>query len=138
MIKFYLPNTPSYFVGKVDIKRVKKVKMTCGGGMGGNCWYEYILCDTMPEDLNYGLINVVNYKGEKITINTMHVVKITEREVANIVTDSQNLHYSGIKKFFYEIPCGEEVKLYNEYGRTEEQHGVELIEIVNCEIGNEE
>ena len=138
MIKFYLPNTPSYFVGDVDIKKVKKVKMTCGGGMGGSCWYEYISCDTMPEDLNYGLINVVNYKGEKITINTMYVVKITEREVASIVTDSQNPHYSGIKKFFYEIPCGEEVGLCNEYGRTEEQHGVELIEVMNCKMESEE
>ena len=138
MIKFYLPNTPSYFVGDVDIKKVKKVKMTCGGGMGGSCWYEYISCDTMPEDLNYGLINVVNYKGEKITINTMYVVKITEREVASIVTDSQNPHYSGIKKFFYEIPCGEDIELCNEYGRTEEQHDVELIEVMSCKTESEE
>lgn len=138
MIKFYLPNTPSHFVGKVDIKKVKKVKMTCGGGMGGSCWYEYILCDTMPEDLSYGLIDVVNYKGEKITINTMYIVKIVEREVANIITNSQNPYHSGLKKFFYEIPCGETVELCNEYGKTEEQHGIELIEIVDCKIGSEE
>ena len=138
MIKFYLPNTPSYFVGKVDIKRVKKVKMTCGGGMGGCSWYEYILCDTMPEDLSYGLINVVNYKGEKITLNTSYIVKIEEKEVANIVTNSQNPYHSGVKKFFYESPCGEEVELCNKYGKTEEQHGVELIEIVDCKIGSEE
>ena len=137
MIKFYLPNTPSYFVGDVDIKKVKKVKMTCGGGMGGSCWYEYILCDTMPENLSYGLIDVENYKGEKITINTMYVVKIMEREVASIVTNSQNPYHSGIKKFFYEIPCGEKVELCNEYGETEKQHGVELIEVMNCKMESE-
>lgn len=138
MISFYLPNTPSYFVGKVDIKRVKKIRMTCGGGMGGCSWYEYILCDTMPDDLSYGLINVVNYKGEKITLNTSYVVKIEEKEVASIVTNSQNPYHSGIKKFFYEIPCGEKVEICNKYGETEKQHGVELIEVVKCKIGSEE
>ena len=138
MIKIYLPNTPSYFVGEVDIRRVKKVKMTCGGGMGGSCWYEYILCDTMPENLSYGLINVVNYRGEKITLNTSYIVKIEGKQVANIITNSQNPTYGGVKRFFYEIPCGETVELCNDYGKTEEQHGIELIEIVDCKIGSEE
>lgn len=114
MIKMYLPNTPSRFIGKARVMKVKRVKMTCGGGMGGASWNEYVL--DFPETPKHDLIKVTNYKGEKMTINTAYVVKIMDSQIVAIVTDSQNPTFRGKKCFYYETPCDDNVVLCSEYG----------------------
>ena len=102
MIKMYLPNTPSYFIGGAKIFKVKKVKMTCGGGMGGSVWNEYII--DFPENIDTGHIKVTNYKGEKMQLNTRYIVKVTDSQVVGITTDSQNSNFFGVKTNYYETP----------------------------------
>ena len=128
MIKMYLPNTPSKFVGKAKVLKVKKVKMTCGGGMGGASWDEYVV--DFPETPKCDLIKVTNYKGEKMTLNTRYVVKVTDSQIVIITTDSQNPHYYGTKRFYYETPCDDDIVLCNEYGDSEKR-GVKLFDSVN-------
>lgn len=117
MIKIYLPNTPSHFVGDAKIFKVKKVKMTCGGGMGGSLWYEYIV--DFPEHFGNGMLNVTNYKGEKMMLNIRYIVKVSDSQVVGITTDSQNSHYGGIKTNYYETPIDDDIVLHNDYGKTE-------------------
>lgn len=128
MIKIYLPNTPSRFIGKAQILKVKKVKMTCGGGIGGCSWDEYIV--DFPETPKHDLIKVADYKGNKMTLNTRYVVKVTDSQIVMITTDSQNPNYYGVKRFYYETPCNEAIMLCNEYGNSE-KHGVKFLECIN-------
>ena len=127
MIKMYLPNTPSHFVGDAKIFKVKKVKMTCGGGMGGSSWDEYIV--DFPQNFGNGMLNVTNYKGEKMILNIRYIVKITDSQVVGITTNSQNLNYYGIKTNYYETPI-DDVDLYEEYGKNE-VNGVKWLDRTN-------
>lgn len=128
MIKIYLPNTPSHFVGGAKIYKVKKVKMTCGGGMGGSVWNEYII--DFPENIGTGHIDVTNYKGEKMLLNTRYIVKVTDSQVVGITTDSQNSHYFGVKTNYYETPIDDDVVLHNDYGKTESD-GIKWLERID-------
>ena len=117
MIKMYLPNTPSQFVGDAKIFKVKKVKMTCGGGIGGNSWYEYIV--DFPQNFGNGMLNVTNYKGEKMMLNIRYIVKVSDSQVVGITTNSQNNNYYGVKTNYYETPIDDDVELCKEYGNNE-------------------
>ena len=128
MIKIYLPNTPSKFVGKAKIIKVKRVKMTCGGGIGGSCWDEYVT--DFPETPKHDLIKVTNYKGVKMTINTAYVVKVVDSQIVIITTDSKNPNYYGVKSFYYETPCDDNIVLCSEYGDSE-KHGVKFLGSIN-------
>ena len=128
MIKMYLPNNPSKFIGKAKVIRVKRVKMTCGGGIGGSCWDEYVV--DFPETPKHDLIKVTDYKGKKMTINTVYVVKVVDSQIVVITTDSKNPNYYGTKSFYYETSCDEDVVLCNEYGNSE-KHGVKFLESIN-------
>ena len=128
MIKMYLPNTPSRFVGKPKVIKVKRVKMTCGGGMGGASWDEYIV--DLPESTEQGLIKVTNYKGEKMTLNTRYVVKIVDSQIVAITTDSQNPNFYGKKSFYYETPCDDNVVQCNEYGGND-KNGIKFLERID-------
>ena len=128
MIKMYLPNTPSKFIGKAKVIKTKKIKMTCGGGMGGSVWDEYIT--DLPENIEHGLIKVTNYKGEKMTLNTSYIVKIVDSQIVVITTDSQNPTYRGKKSFYYETSCDDNVVQCNEYKRNGEED-MKLLEIID-------
>ena len=128
MIKMYLPNTPSKFVGKAKVIKVQKVKMTCGGGMGGASWDEYIV--DFPESIESGLVKVTNHKGKKMTLNTRYIVKIVDSQIVVITTDSQNPTYYGKKSFYYETPCDDDVVQCNEYKRGD-QDNIKFLERID-------
>lgn len=125
MIKIYLPNTPSTFVGGAKIYKVKKVMMSCGGGMGGSKWYEYIV--DFPEHLYNAHIEVTDYKGNKMLLNTRYIVKATDSQVVAITTNSKNPYNFGIKTFYYETPVDDNVMLYEKFGETEKAEGIEWL-----------
>lgn len=115
MLKIGLPNTPSCFVGKEKIIKAQKVLMTCGGGMGGTQWNEYIV--DFPDYLtpNDTLIDVTNYLGEKIKLNVAYIVKVSDTQIVSFTTDSKNPHNKGKFKFFYETPIDNKVILVREF-----------------------
>ena len=128
MIKMYLPNTPSRFVGKARVIKVKKVKMTCGGGMGGSVWDEYVV--DYPERVGQGLIEVTDYRGKQMSLNTRYIVKVTDSQIVVITTDSQNSNFYGKKSFYYETPCDNNVVLCNEFGGNDKDN-IKLIERID-------
>ncbi len=120
MLKIGLPNTPSQFIGKEKIIKAKKVLMTCGGGMGGSKWNEYIV--DFPDKIapSNTLIDVTNYLGEKIKLNIAYIVKVSDTQIVSIATDSSNPHYKGKFRYFYETPIDDKVVLIKEYSNNEE------------------
>lgn len=70
--KIYLPVSPSKYLSKPKVSSVIVVKMSCGGGMGGSCWNEYLL----DKDIKDGLNTYTRIDGIKIKINSKYVVRV--------------------------------------------------------------
>lgn len=70
-----LPYLPAKWVGKEKYTKILKVRMTCGGGMGGASWYEYIKEIPMEELINNDKLVVKTFDGEEKLINTRYLVK---------------------------------------------------------------
>jgi hypothetical protein len=50
-----------------------KIRMSAGGGMGGACWFEYILED--PSTIENNLSQFTRVDGRKIVLNKNYMVK---------------------------------------------------------------
>lgn len=88
----YAPCTPANLV-KREISECYKVKMTCGGGMGGSVWDEYLKLD-LPLG-NTGIVIMNNIFGEKLRINTAYAVKSERVRIVSEVWDTlQHANYS--------------------------------------------
>ena len=70
--KIYLPLSPSKYLSKPKVSSVIVVKMSCGGGMGGSRWNEYLL----DKDIKEGLNTYTRIDGVKIKINSKYVVSV--------------------------------------------------------------
>ena len=70
--KVYFPQTHCEWVGKMTVKKVIIVTMTCGGGMGGSRWSEFLIAD----DIKDGLQTYTRIDGVKIKINSKYVVRV--------------------------------------------------------------
>ena len=129
MLSIFLPNTPAQFIGKPEVYEIIKVKMTCGGGMGGCSWNEYIRSHSFPINPK-GMIRVINYKGEEIMLNADYMVKASRCQIVTIDISSQNPHYGGFKRYYYESPVCRDIALVNKFGDTTKQRGVELVDTI--------
>ena len=68
-----------------NIGVVKRVEMTCGGGMGGAHWFLYGIFDNEPEIGK--LVRFTNeINGEVITINPKYIVTICEKRIVRVVS----------------------------------------------------
>lgn len=89
-MKIYRTCNPSKFVKKEEMHEMLKVRMTCGGGVGGSSWYEYIHSDydSEPIDLqSESPIYVTNYLGEEIMLNPKFIVKVSHISIVKVVED---------------------------------------------------
>lgn len=142
MIKVYKPFTPSEYVDS-NYYKVISIKMSCGGGMGGASWYEYIKADT-PQKMKEiysaitkgGIIKVVDYLGNTKYINTNYVVMTQEQSIYELTIENKgNTYYEIIEggKYIFRYLINErktkEIKNINtfeytfEYGNNEESIG---------------
>lgn len=95
VIEIGLPCTPSRLVKRTDLCAYK-VKMSCGGGMGGSVWNEY-LEDNIPEG-EHRIIYVNDYAGRSKSINTMFAVKSEPVIVESFLFDVTAHHFYGKEK----------------------------------------
>jgi hypothetical protein len=121
-MKIYRTCNPSSFVSKEEIKDILKIKMTCGGGMGGSSWYEYVY-DTKELDGEIP-VWVTNYLGERIKLNPKFMVKVNKISIVKVTEDiTAWKFYGGTKPIgekhlrirFIETPPYEKVELVNEF-----------------------
>lgn len=79
------PKTPSKWIGKPEYLPITKIRMTCGGGMGGSTWYEYVQhLDKIPSN---EIISVRRYDGKDIRLNTSYIVEAEDFTMATVHLD---------------------------------------------------
>lgn len=79
------PCSPCEFIGSEE-KEVSRVKMSCGGGMGGSVWYEYGKFDNLDSNKLCEFTDAIT--GEKKTLNTSFVVKIESGTIVKMSFDT--------------------------------------------------
>lgn len=116
----YLTKTPAK-ITDVDITEVLRIKMTCGGGMGGSSWYETVKPNVKLQPNS--LITVETIDGETKVINTNFMVTATEKQLVTVTEVHQNPNFRETMnvplKYYYLCSMDTDVEVYNEYGRKE-------------------
>lgn len=89
-----LPFTPSHWVGTPEYIPVTRIRMTCGGGVGGSSWYEYVNRIMIDDVIDSKFIKVTDYTGNEITINTNYIVEMRNFTILKAVfMNSGNYHF---------------------------------------------
>jgi hypothetical protein len=96
----------------LETKIITVVKMSCGGGMGGSCWYEYgkPLDPIEPNKI----IRFRQYiTGNTVMLNTNFLVKAQEKKVAKIESDcTRNTNFHNKSRIDYWLmDCNAEFRL---------------------------
>ena len=121
-MKIYRTCSPSSFTGKEEIHNMLKIRMSCGGGLGGSSWYEYIHDTNELEGETP--VWVTNYRGEKVKLNPKFMVKITPISIVKVTEDitewkfyggTKPLHEKYLRIRYIETPPYERVDLVNDY-----------------------
>lgn len=76
--------TPSKWMGDPEYTKITRLKMTCGGGLGGQSWYEYVYRQQIPSNQ---IVAFTRYDGKEIRINTSYVVEAEDFTLARAVLD---------------------------------------------------
>lgn len=114
------PCSPCNFIESKTTK-VLKIKMSCGGGVGGSVWDEY---GTTKDDFSKGGFITLKsaFTNEEITINTRFVVKAEEVQLVTMVWDTTphaNYNRSTCKKqtktCYYCLPKNEKYRVIADY-----------------------
>ena len=109
------PMTPSWWdEGGVTYTPVTELEMTCGGGMGGAHWSEFIERIGLNELSTKDVIVVKKWNGEQIMINMQYVVTAKQRTIASAVLHSKNPNYpQGKHTYNWLVRDGHEITLTN-------------------------
>ena len=112
------PMTPSRWEDKAPTYReVTRIKMTCGGGMGGESWYEVVERIDFDDFTPDKFITARNWKGKEICINPNYIVKVEQFTLASAILDSQNTNYKvGLHEYNWLVEDGHKIKLVNDFG----------------------
>lgn len=109
-----LPMTPSRWTGKIEYHPITKITVSCGGGIGGSRWDEYVdrieLRDISTEKML--IVNTIN--GEERLINPHYIVTAENLTMASAVIDSQNPNFErGLHRYRYLCRDGVKLELVN-------------------------
>lgn len=119
-MKIYRSCNPSKFVKHEEIHNILKVKMSCGGGLGGAKWYEYIQEPCENELEGNSPVWVTDYLGEELLINPRFIVKANRISITKVVEDITEWQRAldgkqYLKTIYLEISPYETVTLVDEY-----------------------
>lgn len=119
-MKIYRSCNPSKFVKHEEIHGILKVKMSCGGGLGGAQWYEYIKEPCEGELEGGSPVWVTDYLGEEILINPRFIVKANRISITKVVEDITEWRRAldgkqYLRTTYLEISPCETVTLVDEY-----------------------
>lgn len=89
MNKNYVIEPSNSPVGKhqvTEVGLIKKVKMSCGGGMGGSVWNEFgTITGDIYKDNFVTLRDAIS--GEEKALNTKYIVKVEDKKLIEVLTD---------------------------------------------------
>ena len=113
------PCSPCEFIGSEE-KKVSKVKMSCGGGVGVSKWYEYGEFENLDSNKLCKFTDAIT--GETKTINTSFVVKIESGTMVKTSFDTTghaNYHLKTCEKqthiIYQFIPAGDDYEISQKY-----------------------
>ena len=116
------PMTPGYWVGDPEYIDVFRIKMTCGGGMGGAQWYELVdntgrTLEQFGKDLlKQEITTLLTYDGRKVMVNRAYIVKVEEATIVMRVYHSDNPNYQkGNYMVRTLLPRGRRIEFLNRY-----------------------
>ena len=114
--KIYLTKTPCE-ITNVDIQNVLRIKMSCGGGMGGSSWFETV--NQNVELKPNSLITVETIDGETKTINTNFMVYSVEKKLVKVTEVHENSNFKETMgkplDYYYLCPVDTDVEVYQKY-----------------------
>ena len=117
----YLTKSPAKMVD-FDILNVLRIKMTCGGGMGGSSWYETVISDV--ELKPNSLVEIETIEGETKLINTDYVVEAVEKQLVRVTEVHQNSNFKDTMgkelDYYYLLPMNVNVKFNGVHRYTDE------------------
>lgn len=114
-----LPRTPSRWVGEPQYKPITSITMSCGGGMGGSKWHEYV--ERVEEIPSNSIITLKRIGGhgtyaEDIKVNTSFIVSAEDLTLVTIHLDSDNPHFRrGLFEYKVLVRDGHKVRLSDYY-----------------------
>lgn len=114
-----LPCTPAEFTTKkpeIISDNGAIIEISCGGGMGGSYWKEYII-DFDVDALNVdGIIKVTLFNGETKYINTRNIVTATPVTIIRVSVNSKNTNFThNYQEMYFTVNDVKHVKLINSY-----------------------
>ena len=86
------PLGSSRWVGEPIYEEITAIRITCGGGLGGSSWLEYVKRIDLTKE-NDDLIKVTRIDGKVITINRRYVVSTEDYTLVTMNYQSYNYHY---------------------------------------------
>ena len=97
------PRTPGFWVSEeFELQPITALRMTCGGGMGGAQWFEYIERIPLEDLLKKDNMVVTTWDGKERFINMKYVVKAENLTIASAVYHSDNTNFKiGDYKYCY-------------------------------------
>lgn len=94
------PMTPSQWIDK-DYKKITRLLMSCGGGMGGIKWYEYVEReDDIEPDSIQTFVDAIT--GKRKRLNTRFLVVADDFTLVIARLDNKNENYPlGETNYYY-------------------------------------
>lgn len=123
-MNIYRTCSPSKLISKEQKHEMLKVTMSCGGGMAGTRWDEYIYSyddESMPIDLQVDIpVYVKNYLDEEIMLNPRFIVKVEHISIVKVIEDITGWYNRGdgkqyLSTRYLRTKPYENVVLVNEY-----------------------
>lgn len=108
---------PSHWKDNPEYMLITKVYMSCGGGMGGSSWYEYV--ERLEDIPSNEIIKVKRYDGKELLINTSWVVSAENFKLAKATLD--------ISKWESYYPNEEKKGIRNYYVLLDDDVELELV-----------
>jgi hypothetical protein len=112
------PMTPSKWVNdEPTYKPITRIKMTCGGGMGGSSWYEYVNRINMEDIRPNDMLLVTDIDGRQKLLNTNYIVSVeNDLTVLSALLDSRNDAFEiGVYEYRWLVKDGHKVKLTGDF-----------------------
>lgn len=115
--KLYKSMSPSSWVSDgVSYLPVTKLTMTCGGGLGGSRWAEFVKRIPIENIGCGGDFSVLeSWDGKKFLINKFYLVRAEQLTIASAVLRSANPnHPKGDYTYYWLVEDGHELELAEE------------------------
>lgn len=113
--KVYLPLSPAKFVGK-EVVDALSIMMSCGGGIGGSKWREYVEPCYVKEGLNE-VHDIVGNKDKILNSEFMVMVEKVKLVKTTVVHNNSNFENTvGVPVDYWYVYYGnEDIEFFNEY-----------------------